>query len=436
MSGTQQSTTITLVVAHPGVLAAANAADFVVGADEIIEVCAASKDLLQQVMLHGTKLHHIVPRVEGVAHALNLGISFASSEWVVISFGDEVVVSGWLNKLRPLLDAPDSKCIHLLYSETGSEIPLIVVKRSSFVYGPFDERFACGRLAAMHWVFRIFPRQARRILPDEGMSRHICNFIESRPCPVVEAPLAGLVELWHELGARALSALLEQAVGAPDMTRQTLSALLDATRISAAIQGDPYRCGAAYEAKRFWESNSTDYIRWEIYQPDEPEILALLNKLAPRSVLELGCGAGRNTRYFAAAECYVGMDISMNLLRRAVERQGANSLGILCGDITIPPFADASFDLVFSDSTVQHVSPDRIGQCVAEIARISAEYICVIEYTEEEREGGEWFKQIHMFAHDYRRLFEPYCELVWHTDTALRVHPARKEVFLFKKRQS
>lgn len=431
----RQSTTITLVVVHTGVLATSSPENFVAAADEVIEVCAKGKSFLGQLMPDRARFRHIEPRVGGVVHALNLGLSFASSEWVVIGFGDETPTCGWIDSLCAILAVPGSSCIHLFHSEVGSEIPLVVVRRKAFLYGPFNERFACDRLAALHWVFRIFPQQTRRIMSDEGVTRHRCDFIESHPCPPVEAPLIGLMELWHELDPRLRCGLLEQIIAAPNATRQSLFALLDSAQNLTLLQGDPCRSGGAYEAKHFWEFNSTDYIRWEIYQPDEPEIIALLQKVRPSSILELGCGAGRNTRYFASSQRYAGMDISMNLIGRAVERQEPNSVGILCGDITIIPFADACFDLVFADSTVQHVTPEKIQQCVMEIVRVSAEYICLIEYTEEESEDGDWFRQIHMFAHDYRRLFEPYCELVWHADTALRVHPARKEIFLFKKRK-
>ena len=427
--------TLTLLVAHTGTLAAPNAATFVAGADEIIEVSAYHAPLLQHTAPATFKYRHVVSKNRQFAHALNLGVSLAASEWVVLSFGDEAPVSGWLDTIRRHVAEPGASCIQFFDSGSGAQIPLVVVKRIAFVYGAFDERFACGRLAALHWALRTFARPAQRMLENEGVTRHQCALMEKRSLPMVESPLVALTELWGELAPPLRAALLEQVLNTPDETRRALSVLLDAARREAAAAEDPYRSGRTYEAKHFWEANSTDYIRWEIYQPDEPEILALMGKVTPRAVLELGCGAGRNTRYFTTAKHYAGIDLSMNLLRRATERQESNSLGILCGDITVLPFADAAFDLVFSDSTVQHVTPDRIGQCVAEIVRVCADYVCVIEYTEEASKDGKWFGQIHMFAHDYRRLFEPYCELVWHTDTALRVHPARKEVFLFRKRQ-
>lgn len=415
----QQSATITLLVVHGGELAASSMEEFVAGADEIIEVTGNGKFVLSRAIPAGANYRRLQPSRGGLAHALNLGVSFASCEWVVICFGDEVVGGKWLDGLLPFLGTDGAESLHLFHSGSGSELPLVVVRRQMFAYGAFDERFACGRLAALHWAFRIFPRPVYRISPDECISSHCCDWLRNPDCPPVDS---------------VLDALLNQALTS-GATTLTLAVLREAVAAEPWAPVNPYRAGAAYDAREFWDSNFSGYIRWEIYQPDEPEILGLLDRITPDSVLELGCGAGRNTRYFAAAERYAGIDLSMNLLRRAAERQEPNSHGILCGDITSLPVADASFELVFADSTVQHVTPEKIRRCAAEIARVSSEYICVIEYTEEEHPEGEWFKQIHMFAHNYRSLFEPYCELVWHAETSVRVHPARKELFLFRKRQ-
>jgi ubiquinone/menaquinone biosynthesis C-methylase UbiE len=195
---------------------------------------------------------------------------------------------------------------------------------------------------------------------------------------------------------------------------------------------------ATYEPKSFWEANTSGYIRWEIYQPDEPEILAISRQTTPGSVLELGCGAGRNTRYFATAQRYVGIDLAVNGLLRATERKQANSLGNVCADIAALPFPDKAFDLLFSDSTIQHVVPEKIGQCAAEMMRTAAKYIGIIEYTEEWKRLGEgeprWFNQIHVFSHNYESLFNQGCELIWRADTCMSVHPARKQVLLFAKK--
>jgi len=426
----QQNASITLLVV-PNVTLATSSKIFTEGADEVIEVGVDGVPLLNQKSLDQAGYRYIKAGESGLAHAFNLGISFGTSEWIILSFGDECVTHGWIDSLRNVLLEQESGCIHMFLSEFGSKIPLVVVKRSSFVYGPLDESFPCPRLSLLHWIFRLFPRPKHRILKNETISQHNCDFIESGTTPLTEAPLAALLDLWHEMDPQLRCTLLDQALAKPDDNLQSLAVLNDSLR-KVQHKENPYR--AAYNPKQFWENNSPNYIRWEIYQPDEPEILTLMNKVSPYSILELGCGAGRNTRYFSTSKQYVGIDISMNLLSRAVERQEENSLGILCGDITELPFVDASFDLVFADSTVQHIVPEKIEKCISDIVRISAEYICVIEYTEEESNNGDWFQQTHMFAHDYRQLFKVSCDLVWHTEIALHVHPAHKEVFLFKKK--
>ena len=362
-----------------------------------------------------------------------MGISFSSSEWIAISFADENVSQGWLPALRDLL-AKSDQCVHLIKSAGAPSIPLVVVRRKAFIYGAIDERFSAYRLAALHWVYWIYSQAKNRVLPFEGVVEHRCSWLKGTGWPSIEGSIVGLVELWNYLGPQEQVALLEQVISLPPETQHLhLQQLLNETRKRPASGSDPYRNGSGYNAREFWEVNTAGYVKWEVYQPDEPEIIALVERMTPHCVLELGCGVGRNARYFASADSYVGIDLSLNLLKRAVERQQTNSLGILRSDVSALSFADATFDLVFADSTIQHVPPRAIEQCIEEMLRVSARYIALIEYTRELNEKGTWFKQVHMFAHDYVRLLTPHARLLWRAETSLRVHPAKKEVFLFEK---
>jgi len=293
---------------------------------------------------------------------------------------------------------------------------MVVVRRKAFIYGAIDERFSAYRLAALHWVYRVYSQAKNRVLPFEGVAEHRCSWLKGASWPSIEGAIVGLVELWNYLGSEEQVALLEQVVSSPPETQHLhLRQLLDETQKRPASRHDPYRNGSGYNAREFWE------------------IIALVERMTPHRVLELGCGAGRNARYFACADSYVGIDLSLNLLKRAVERQQTNSLGILRGDVSALSFADATFDLVFADSTIQHVPPRAIEQCIEEMLRVSARYIALIEYTRELNEKGTWFKQVHMFAHDYVRLLTPHTRLLWRAETSLCIHPAKKEVFLFEK---
>lgn len=390
MTGGRDKSTISLVVARAG--HAALAPNLMSGADEIVEVgaeCGAAtpqRQLVRSDSRNGARL-------------LNLGVSQASGDWVVPLFGDEQPAPGWIAQLRNVLDGSDTACIHEFRSAADPSSILFAIQRRAFIYGSFDEAVG-GRQTVGDWVERIFPRPVYRALPNEQIAGHDVDW----------------------LGSLRTAVKVESARSEPTQSR-------GASPASVAT-------GAAYDAKTFWTVAPGDYLRWEVYQPDEPEIRGLVSKTAPQAVLELGCGAGRNTRYFAAADSYVGIDISAGLLLRALERQRSNSKGLVCGDASALPFGNDAFDLVFADSTIQHVTPQRIEACICDLVRVSSRYVCMIEYTEGHPGplGKRWFEQSHMFAHNYAALFGHRCDLVWRADTSLCIHPARKEVFLFEKR--
>lgn len=84
-----------------------------------------------------------------------------------------------------------------------------------------------------------------------------------------------------------------------------------------------------------------------------------------RDVLEVGCGTGRLLgRIAPLARSAVGLDLSTGMLEAAVAR------GLCCvhGDATALPFADASFDTVYSFKVLAHVR--EIERALSEVSRV------------------------------------------------------------------
>jgi SAM-dependent methyltransferase len=428
-------TTLTLLVLQDVSAISSDPAGYISGADELIEVGNKESSPLRREADKAGLSSRYIRSDKGISYQLNIGISFSSSEWITVCFSDETLRSGWIHQVKDILKT-SGECVHLFKSDRGASLPLAVIRREAFVYGSIDERFPAQRLAILHWVHRIYNSTKRNISKCSGISKHYCNWLADG-WPSVEYACTALIELWHDLGFDDRTELLNQVLLQRETLTDELSLLKDhCQKRSDRTMKDPYRSHTEYRPREFWEANTADYIRWEVFQPDEEEIKMIVERTAPMSVLELGCGAGRNTRYFDPAQYYVGIDLSFNLLERSLERQLANSLGVIYGDIVMLPFRDNSFSLVFADSTIQHVPPDKIDQCVKEMTRVSSNYMCLIEYTEEIEGGGNWFEQIHMFSHDYARLFPPDCELVLKQETSYKVQAAKKELFLFKKRIS
>ncbi len=70
-------------------------------------------------------------------------------------------------------------------------------------------------------------------------------------------------------------------------------------------------------------------------------------------------------------------------------------------------FPDRHCDLVLTSVVLLHVPPEKIQAAAAEIVRVSAQWIIVAEYSQVDVAGLQRKPtHDHVFAHDYRKLFE------------------------------
>jgi ubiquinone/menaquinone biosynthesis C-methylase UbiE len=83
-----------------------------------------------------------------------------------------------------------------------------------------------------------------------------------------------------------------------------------------------------------------------------PAFLAFMPAIADKSVIDLGCGEGSNTRRFAQlGGRMTGVDLSRRLIQRAQEKEEATPLGIryeVASFSSLAGFEDASFDCALS----------------------------------------------------------------------------------------
>jgi SAM-dependent methyltransferase len=88
-----------------------------------------------------------------------------------------------------------------------------------------------------------------------------------------------------------------------------------------------------------------------------------------RTVLDVGCGMGRFADVVArwGARSVVGMDLSRAVEAAAENLAGYPSAHVVQGDAMAPPFAEASFDLVFSIGVLHHTP--NTARAVASAAR-------------------------------------------------------------------
>jgi pseudaminic acid biosynthesis-associated methylase len=132
-----------------------------------------------------------------------------------------------------------------------------------------------------------------------------------------------------------------------------------------------------------------------------------LAQTGPRRVLEVGCNIGANLRWIAESgprPVTVGVDINqkaVDQVRR--ELPGASALRARARDL---PFADRSFDLVFTTGVLIHQPHDTLAAVMGEIVRCSARWVLCGEYhaevTTEVAYRGE---PESLFKRDYGALY-------------------------------
>ncbi len=110
-----------------------------------------------------------------------------------------------------------------------------------------------------------------------------------------------------------------------------------------------------------------------VIKASEAEVL--LDLLAPQDgerILDVGCGTGLFTReVFSAARfaAIVGIDLSLPMLRRAVTRNENSLFTPVAANMLHLPFADESFDRVFSMTALEFVADAR--QAIDELSRVT-----------------------------------------------------------------
>jgi malonyl-CoA O-methyltransferase len=127
-------------------------------------------------------------------------------------------------------------------------------------------------------------------------------------------------------------------------------------------------------------------------------------KIAPKTILDLGSGSGRfsqllQKRYPKAT--LVSLDLSPQMLLHSRKKQGwLSKWPLVCANMNALPFANGSFDLVFSNQAV-HWSED-LPQLLEEIMRVMNIGGCLLLSTlgpDTFKEMRDVFSQIDNYSH-------------------------------------
>ncbi len=104
-----------------------------------------------------------------------------------------------------------------------------------------------------------------------------------------------------------------------------------------------------------------------------PEIAALkrmLGNVAGKTLIDAGCGYGETTAVAKGAACLVGVDFSVEGLRRYVAPAGVRVLPVHA-DVIQPPFPTGFFDAAISSQVLEHLPrPEQRDAYVRGLARV------------------------------------------------------------------
>lgn len=159
-----------------------------------------------------------------------------------------------------------------------------------------------------------------------------------------------------------------------------------------------------YKPKKFWNTWSKTFMDdpWQVdTHPQHEWLLQKIDIKSQKSILEVGCGFGRNMKYLIDQginpKRITGVDISPEMIKKARKylRKGST---LKTGNILELPFKDNSFDLVFTHGVLMHVEPKNIQRAISELVRVSKKKIILIE----QNYGGNYYT----FIHNYRKTLK------------------------------
>ncbi|MGE5041738.1 MAG: class I SAM-dependent methyltransferase [Candidatus Levyibacteriota bacterium] len=157
-----------------------------------------------------------------------------------------------------------------------------------------------------------------------------------------------------------------------------------------------------YRPERFWNKWAKTFMDdpWQVATHKQHAwMLKIIKKEKPTSLLEVGCGFGRNLKFLHEnniASDMTGIDISGEMIRRARKYIHNRKVHLKVGNILNIPFKDTSFDLVFTHGVLMHVPNKDVKEALSEMKRVAKESLMMVE----QNYGGNGYT----FIHNYKKL--------------------------------
>jgi len=137
--------------------------------------------------------------------------------------------------------------------------------------------------------------------------------------------------------------------------------------------------------------------------PQHQWLLKIVKRKKPESILEAGCGFGRNLDWLIKQgikpASLTGVDISSRLLAQA---RLPKQVSLIQDNVLSLKFKDNSFALVFTHGLLMHLSPRQLPKALAELVRVSKKYLIMIEEIRTRPRQLNYFT----WAHDYDKMIK------------------------------
>lgn len=165
----------------------------------------------------------------------------------------------------------------------------------------------------------------------------------------------------------------------------------------------------AGDRQQFWKTISGyhEHKTVELQKADVRErskwLAETINAYAPASVLELGCGGGRNLFFLHEVnpECQLyGVEINPAAVEVAKERLGAKFKLLSSSIYELDRIESDSVDVVFTSGVLMHIPGEALPEIKANMLRIARK--AIIHY---ELHGPSHGFDFHRYPRDYRALY-------------------------------
>lgn len=174
-------------------------------------------------------------------------------------------------------------------------------------------------------------------------------------------------------------------------------------KIKTVVKKILWKIQGGYKPQEFWNSWSKTFMDdpWqrEIH-PQHIWIKKIITRKKPNTILEVGCGFGRNIKFLIDSGfnpgSITGIDISSEMIKKAKKYTKAKSVKFMTASVLDMPFNTSQFDFTLSHGVLMHIKPKDVENALHEITRVSKKGLLLIE----QNYGGNEYT----FIHNYKKL--------------------------------